>query len=127
MKPGEQETQLFTQVVQLTRAVESHQQAIEEITNKVLLLATNLNTVIFRMSVTERLMKDKLGITGDEIMAAGMAAIEEDKAQRTAELAAQGVAAASSTVEEVTDAAVAQIGLPAESNSLRTRLLHAIP
>ena len=102
MKPGQQETQLFTQVVQLTRAVESHQQAIEEITNKVLLLATNLNTVIFRMSVTERLMKDKLGITGDEIMAAGMAAIEEDKAQRTAELAAQGVAAASSTVEELT-------------------------
>jgi len=35
-------------------------------------------------------------------MAAGMAAIEEDKAQRTAELAAQGVAAASSTVEELT-------------------------
>ena len=94
MKPGQQKTQLFTQVVQLTRAVESHQQAIEEITSKVLLLATNLNVVTFRMSVTERLMKDKLGITPDEIMAAGMAAIEEDRTQRTAEQDDQAATAA---------------------------------
>ncbi len=84
-KPGQRETEFYAQLKRLTDLGKHHQQAIEELTNKCILLAQNLNTQQFRTMVTERLMKEKLGITPDEIMAAGLAAIEDDRQQRTAE------------------------------------------
>ena len=85
MKPGQQETQLFTQVVQLTRAVESNQQAIEEITSKVLLLATNLNCALMRLAITERIIKTRFNLTEQDIEEAAMDAIQGAKDQMEVE------------------------------------------
>lgn len=83
---GQTSTKLYAQLVKLTELSTMHQKAIEELTNKVLLLAQNLNTQTFRLMVTERLMREKLGITPDEVMQAGLGAIEDDRQQRTEEL-----------------------------------------
>ena len=122
-KPGQQETSLYFQVAKLTRAVESHQKAIEELTNKVILLGQNLNSSIFRMMVTERLMKEKLHITPEEIMQAGMDAIEQDRAQRAEESKKEE----HQQNEPAATPESAQTGLPAEAGSLRPRLLQSIP
>ena len=85
MKPGQQETQLFTQVVQLTRAVESNQKAIEEITQKLLLTATNLNCALLRLAITERIIKTRFGLTEQHIEEAAMDAIQGAKDQMEVE------------------------------------------
>lgn len=80
------DTKFMSRFADMVRLVEHQQKAIEELVEKSILLAQNLNTQQFRLMVTERLVKEKLGITPDDIMTAGLEAIEDDKRQRADDL-----------------------------------------
>jgi len=118
----QQETKIAARVMELTTLGRSHQQAIEELTEKLIITTTNLNVALFRMAVTERLVKEKLGITPEEIEAAAMHAIEDDRAQRST-AAAQAAGAAPQNSEVAAMQVAEQTGLPAEADALRPRLL----
>jgi len=87
MKPGKRETLLHSTLAELTTLGKQHQKALEELTDKLLITATNLNMVFVRLAVTERIVKSKLGLTDADIEQAADDAMAADRAQRAEEKA----------------------------------------
>ena len=123
MKPGQFQTRIYTQVVQLTKLGQQHQQAIEELTDKLICTATNLNMCLVRLAVTERIVKERLHLTEQDIEQAVEQAMVASREQ---------VAVETGSVERPNSESAAmlesdQIGLPAEAEPVRPRLLKSIP
>lgn len=84
-----QQTKIYGTLDKLINLGNSHQKAIEAMQEKIILLAQNVNMLSVRLAVTERLMREKAGVTDEDLERVAVEAMAAAHKQQQEERAAQ--------------------------------------